>query len=147
LSIFSAPESTPSLDADGESTSAAVNWRSTPTTPTSPCASERISFDVAPAAAFSGTGYDLMAMLDCSHDLGDPVGATRRVHGFDATQPPPGEPPEILADWADDAVTTRKRGLAFCAPVIALNSTRSAPSVVMRPKAITMLAATGRSHR
>ncbi len=44
--------------------------------------------------------------------------AIKDVHGFDATQPPPGEPAELLADWADEAVTTRKRGLAFCAPVM-----------------------------
>lgn len=39
------------------------------------------------------------------------------VHGFDITQPPPGPPPEVLGDWADDTVTERRRGLAFCAPV------------------------------
>jgi hypothetical protein len=40
------------------------------------------------------------------------------VHGFDATQPPPGPPPETIAEWSDPAVTTRKKGLAFCAPGI-----------------------------
>jgi SAM-dependent methyltransferase len=39
----------------------------------------RASFDVAPAAAFPGTGYDLVAMFDCLHDMGDPVGAARHV--------------------------------------------------------------------
>jgi hypothetical protein len=43
--------------------------------------------------------------------------AIKEVHGFDATQPPPGEPPELLGDWVDDSVSSRKRGLAFCAPV------------------------------
>jgi SAM-dependent methyltransferase len=37
------------------------------------------SFEVAAAAAFPGTGYDLVAMFDCLHDMGDPVGAARHV--------------------------------------------------------------------
>jgi hypothetical protein len=40
------------------------------------------------------------------------------VHGFDATQPPPFDPPEVLGDWVDENVSERKRGLAFCAPVM-----------------------------
>jgi hypothetical protein len=43
--------------------------------------------------------------------------AVKEVHGFDATQPPPGEPPETIADWVDPNVTERKRGLAFTAPI------------------------------
>ncbi|MFE0098392.1 class I SAM-dependent methyltransferase, partial [Streptomyces sp. NPDC059015] len=41
--------------------------------------SDRVSFEVATAQTFSGTGYDLVAMFDCLHDMGDPVGAARRV--------------------------------------------------------------------
>ena len=41
----------------------------------------RVSFDTAPAAAYSGTGYDLVTMFDCLHDMGDPVGAARHVRG------------------------------------------------------------------
>ncbi len=37
-------------------------------------------FEVAAAAAFPGTGYDLVAMFDCLHDMGDPVGAAKHVH-------------------------------------------------------------------
>jgi SAM-dependent methyltransferase len=33
------------------------------------------------AQAFPGTGYDLVAFFDCLHDMGDPVGAARHVHG------------------------------------------------------------------
>jgi SAM-dependent methyltransferase len=40
---------------------------------------DRISFEVAPAAAFAGRGYDLITMFDCLHDMGDPVGAARHV--------------------------------------------------------------------
>jgi SAM-dependent methyltransferase len=40
---------------------------------------DRARFEVAPAAAFPGTGYDLIAMFDCLHDMGDPVGAARHV--------------------------------------------------------------------
>jgi SAM-dependent methyltransferase len=42
--------------------------------------SERAQYDVAAAASFPGTGYDLIAMFDCLHDMGDPVGAARHVH-------------------------------------------------------------------
>jgi SAM-dependent methyltransferase len=40
---------------------------------------ERIRFEVAPAAGFSGSGYDLVTTFDALHDMGDPVGAARRV--------------------------------------------------------------------
>jgi SAM-dependent methyltransferase len=40
---------------------------------------DRVQFQVAPAKAFPGTGYDLVAMFDCLHDMGDPVGAARHV--------------------------------------------------------------------
>ena len=36
---------------------------------------------LAPAAGFTGTGYDLVTMFDCLHDMGDPVGAASHVHG------------------------------------------------------------------
>jgi SAM-dependent methyltransferase len=38
-----------------------------------------VRFEVAPAAEFPGTGYDLVTMFDCLHDLGDPVGAAEHV--------------------------------------------------------------------
>jgi 2-polyprenyl-3-methyl-5-hydroxy-6-metoxy-1,4-benzoquinol methylase len=41
----------------------------------------RVSFETAPAAAYSGTGYDLVTMFDCLHDMGDPAGAARYVRG------------------------------------------------------------------
>ncbi len=41
----------------------------------------RVSFETAPAAAYSGTGYDLVTMFDCLHDMGDPIGAARHVRG------------------------------------------------------------------
>src|SRR5437899_5656659 len=40
---------------------------------------DRATFQVAKAAAFPGSGYDLIAMFDCLHDMGDPVGAARHV--------------------------------------------------------------------
>src|SRR6201999_2099948 len=39
----------------------------------------RFSFQTAPAAAYSGTDYDLVTMFDCLHDMGDPIGAARHV--------------------------------------------------------------------
>jgi SAM-dependent methyltransferase len=41
----------------------------------------RVNFETAPAAAYSGTGYDLVTMFDCLHDMGDPAGAARHVRG------------------------------------------------------------------
>jgi SAM-dependent methyltransferase len=41
--------------------------------------SERVRFEVAPAAAYPGTGYDLVTMFDCLHDMGDPVSAAGHV--------------------------------------------------------------------
>jgi len=40
---------------------------------------ERIRFEVAPAAGFSGSKYDLVTTFDALHDMGDPVGAARHV--------------------------------------------------------------------
>ncbi len=42
---------------------------------------ERVSFDTSSAAGYGGTGYDLVTMFDCLHDMGDPVGAARHVRG------------------------------------------------------------------
>ncbi len=41
--------------------------------------SDRVSFEVASAQSFAGTGYDLVATFDCLHDMGDPDGAARHV--------------------------------------------------------------------
>jgi 2-polyprenyl-3-methyl-5-hydroxy-6-metoxy-1,4-benzoquinol methylase len=40
---------------------------------------DRVRFQVTPAAAYEGSGYDLVTMFDCLHDMGDPVGAARHV--------------------------------------------------------------------
>jgi len=40
---------------------------------------DRVRFEVASAAGFSGTGYDLAATFDCLHDMGDPVAAARHI--------------------------------------------------------------------
>jgi hypothetical protein len=39
----------------------------------------RVSFEVASAKSYPGDGYDLVAMFDCLHDMGDPVGAAAHV--------------------------------------------------------------------
>jgi hypothetical protein len=38
-----------------------------------------VLFEVQPAAGYSGSGYDLVTMFDCLHDMGDPVGAAHHV--------------------------------------------------------------------
>jgi ubiquinone/menaquinone biosynthesis C-methylase UbiE len=40
---------------------------------------DRGGFDVSTAQTFTGTGYDLVTMFDCLHDMGDPLSAARRV--------------------------------------------------------------------
>ncbi|MFE7776003.1 class I SAM-dependent methyltransferase [Streptomyces sp. NPDC057445] len=40
---------------------------------------DRVTFEEASAQTFSGTNYDLVMMFDCLHDMGDPLGAARRV--------------------------------------------------------------------
>ncbi|HET7014339.1 MAG TPA: class I SAM-dependent methyltransferase [Streptosporangiaceae bacterium] len=39
----------------------------------------RVRFEVASAADFPGTGFDLICLFDCLHDMGDPVGAARHI--------------------------------------------------------------------
>jgi SAM-dependent methyltransferase len=39
----------------------------------------RVSFQRATASDYPGRGYDLVAMFDCLHDLGDPIGAAVHV--------------------------------------------------------------------
>jgi 2-polyprenyl-3-methyl-5-hydroxy-6-metoxy-1,4-benzoquinol methylase len=40
---------------------------------------DRVTFEVAAASSYPGSGYDLVTMFDCLHDMGDPVGAARHV--------------------------------------------------------------------
>ncbi len=40
---------------------------------------ERVGFEVAKAKDYPGSDYDLVAMFDCLHDMGDPVGAAAHV--------------------------------------------------------------------
>ncbi len=41
---------------------------------------DRVTFDVAMAKEFPGTGYDFVTVFDCLHDMGDPIGAAKHVH-------------------------------------------------------------------
>ncbi|AHM62474.1 type 12 methyltransferase [Flammeovirgaceae bacterium 311] len=41
---------------------------------------ERVSFEVASAQKFPGTGYDLITYFDCLHDMGDPVGSLQQAY-------------------------------------------------------------------
>jgi SAM-dependent methyltransferase len=40
---------------------------------------QRARFETATAQEIPGTGYDLVCLFDCLHDMGDPVGAARRI--------------------------------------------------------------------
>ena len=40
---------------------------------------DRVKFEVAKAKDFPGKDYDFVAVFDCLHDMGDPVGAARHV--------------------------------------------------------------------
>jgi 2-polyprenyl-3-methyl-5-hydroxy-6-metoxy-1,4-benzoquinol methylase len=41
--------------------------------------SDRVSFEIARAQDYPGSGYDFVCVFDCLHDMGDPVGAARHV--------------------------------------------------------------------
>ncbi|WP_187143151.1 class I SAM-dependent methyltransferase [Terriglobus albidus] len=41
--------------------------------------SDRVHFEVAKAKEFPGKDYDFVAVFDCLHDMGDPVGAAKHV--------------------------------------------------------------------
>ncbi len=41
--------------------------------------SQRVTFDVASAKAFPGSGYDFITVFDCLHDMGDPAGAAAHI--------------------------------------------------------------------
>ena len=40
---------------------------------------DRVSFEIASAKQYPGDEYDLVAMFDCLHDMGDPIGAAAHV--------------------------------------------------------------------
>lgn len=40
---------------------------------------DRVTFDVAKAKEYPGMGYDFVAVFDCLHDMGDPIGAAAHV--------------------------------------------------------------------
>jgi len=40
---------------------------------------DRVTFEVAKAKEFPGQGYDFVAVFDCLHDMGDPIGAAAHV--------------------------------------------------------------------
>jgi SAM-dependent methyltransferase len=40
---------------------------------------DRVHFSVTGAQSFPGTGFDLVATVDCLHDMGDPLGAARHI--------------------------------------------------------------------
>ena len=41
---------------------------------------DRVAFETASATDYPGRGYDLVAMFDCLHDMGDPAAAAAHVH-------------------------------------------------------------------
>jgi len=50
----------------------------------------------------------------------------KAVHGIDITELPDGPPPETHGEWVDPVVTKRRRGMAFCAPLVAGQEARAA---------------------
>src|SRR5580704_15743602 len=61
---------------------------------------DRVSFEVAPAKAYPGNGYDLVTCFDCVHDMGDPVGAALHIRGTLA----PGGTFMMVEPFANDAL-------------------------------------------
>jgi hypothetical protein len=46
------------------------------------------------------------------------IAMVAEIHGVDVRKPPAGPPPETIGEWVDPQVTSRKKGLAFVAPVL-----------------------------
>jgi ubiquinone/menaquinone biosynthesis C-methylase UbiE len=95
---------------------------------------DRISFEVASAAGFSGTGYDLAATFDCLHDMGDPLAAARHIR--QALKPDgtwlvvePYAPDEVAGNLhpVGRSTTTPPRSSACRTPCPSPAATRSAP--------------------
>lgn len=43
---------------------------------------DRVRFEVTPAKAIAETGFDLVTVFDCLHDMGDPAGCAAHVHSM-----------------------------------------------------------------
>jgi len=41
---------------------------------------DRVRFEIGNAGDYAGDGYDLIALFDCLHDMGDPVGALKHMY-------------------------------------------------------------------
>ena len=61
---------------------------------------DRVTFEVAGAADFTGEGYDVVAFFDAFHDLGDPLAAARRA----AAALAPGGTLVLVEPYAADTV-------------------------------------------
>jgi hypothetical protein len=76
------------------------------------------NFVVAYLESTKGFGETMASMATSGLDIDREFAKIiKDVHGVDLTQPPPGPPPETVADWRDPQVTSRGRGLAFSAPL------------------------------
>ena len=53
------------------------------------------------------------------------VSTVKEVHGVDLSEVPEGPPPQTIGEWVDIAVTERRRGMAFCAPLAPLGGPRT----------------------
>jgi hypothetical protein len=77
-------------------------------------------FVVAYVESTTEPGAEVAAMAQSDLDIDKFfVRNVRELHGIDLTQPPQGPPPETVGEWVDPQVTERRRGMAFCAPLIA----------------------------
>ena len=45
------------------------------------------------------------------------ISTVKEVHGVDLSEVPEGSPRQTIGEWVDIAVTERRRGMAFCAPL------------------------------
>jgi hypothetical protein len=76
-------------------------------------------FVVAYVESGAGFGQAMGAVGQSDLDLDKYfVRAVKEIHGVDLTQPPQGQPPETVGEWVDPQVTERRKGMAFCAPLI-----------------------------
>lgn len=88
---------------------------------------DRVTFEVADAAALPGRDYDLVTMCNALHEMGDPVGVCRRVRQSltDGGRLMLIEP--VAGDTLDDNRTPRGRSFLSASTMICLPSALSQP--------------------
>ena len=72
-------ESIPQVSNSSDSTTTTSRLKRPASHATRDGVADRVTFEVAKAKEFPGKDYDFVAVFDCLHDMGDPIGAAAHV--------------------------------------------------------------------